>query len=84
MIPQERPPSSMVISLNIIGIFLIFHNQVIDKIKNFWSFFMFFSRQVFGLGNFYANQLGFSVKQCYTLSFVEIPVGMVTQLGDFT
>ena len=34
--------------------------------------------------NFYANQLVFRVKQPYTLNFVEIPVGVVSHLADFT
>ena len=43
-----------------------------------------FFRKVFGVWNFYANQLVFRVKQPYTMSFVEIPVGVVSDLADFT
>ena len=52
--------------------------------KKFGYFSVFFSRKVFSIWNFYANQLVFRVKQPYILSFVEIPVGVVTHLGDFT
>ena len=43
-----------------------------------------FFRKIFGVWNFYANQLIFRIKQPYTLSFVEISLGVVTHLSDFT
>ena len=43
-----------------------------------------FFRKVFGVWNFYANQLVFRVKQPHTMSFVEIPVGVVSDRADFT
>ena len=57
MTPQERASFFRVISLYIC-IFSIFHDQAIAKILNFWSLFNFFFK-VFGVWNFYANQLAF-------------------------
>ena len=84
MIPQKRASFSKVIALYI-SVFSIFHAQVIAKIETFWSLFRGVEVcKVFGIWNFYTNQLIFRVKQPYTLSFIEIPVGVVTHLGDFT
>ena len=56
------------------------YSQNRKKIVTFQGFFF---RKVFGVWNFYANQLVFRVKQPYTMSFVEIPVGVVPDLADF-
>ena len=84
MIPQERASFSKVISLYIC-IFSIFHDQVIAKIEKIWLLFMGgFSAKFLAYGIFYANQLVSRVKQPYTMSFVEIPVGVVSDRADFT